>query len=200
MKLIKSSILAIAALLATGTAFAQTTDSDDINISAAFSSSIDLNVTDGANISFVVASLDNYTNGLVDPTAYTSTFQVSSSVDFKVDLASTSFSDGNGNELSAGNFGYTVSDAGTYQVGTNHLLLGGSTSPAPLAVLGAPRTIVEATGSGNAGPFTANTFKIKFELGTAAARAVSGLPILLQQNIAPATYTSVVTLTASAMP
>ena len=173
---------------------------DEINISASFSSSIDLTVTDGANISFVVASLDDYTNGLADPTAYNSTFEVNSSVDFKVDLTSTDFADAGGNILDAGNFGYVISDAGTNVAGTNHLLLGASASPSAMAVLGTNNEIITATGDGNAGSAAANTYVVKFELGTAAARAVSGLPQLLDQNVAPSTYTSVVTLTASGMP
>ncbi|MDX2285057.1 MAG: hypothetical protein NW241_12905 [Bacteroidia bacterium] len=202
MQALKGSIVLFFALLLSFGAIAQTDDTDEINISAAFSSSIDLTVTSGDNISFVVASLEQYTDGLADPAgvAYSSIFEVNASVDFKVDLSSTDFTDGAGNTLNAGNFGYTLEDAGTYQVGTNHLLLGGSATPSSMAVLGAPQTVVEAAGSGNAGPATANRFKINFELGTAAARAVSGLPTLLSQNIAPTTYTSVVTLTASAMP
>jgi hypothetical protein len=193
-------VLSLVSFLGMGSAVAQTTDSDDINVTAVFKTSIDLNVVSGANISFLVESLDDYTNGLSDPTAYTSTFEVSASVNFKVDLSSTNFTDGSGNTLNAQNFGYTIADAGTYQVGTNHLLDGGTTSPSALALLGANNTIVEATGSGNAGPATANRFNLNFELGTAGVRALSGLPILLSQNIAPSTYTSVVTLTASAMP
>lgn len=178
-------------------AFAQ---SDDINISAAFSSSIDCTVTSGTDISFVVATLDDYTNGLADPTAYSSTFEVNASVNFKVDLTSTQFTDPNGNVLDARNFGYTISDAGTHTVGSNHLLMGGTASPSAMALLGTDREIVTSTADGNAGAAAANRFTLKFELGTAAVRAVSNLPQLLDQNIAPTTYASVVTLTASAMP
>lgn len=197
MKLFKSALIASAAVLFAGNVFAQ---SSDIQISAAFSSSIDLTVTDGANISFTVATLDDYTNGLEDATLYTSTFEVNSSVDFKVDLVATDFADANGNVLDANNFGYTVIDNGTNVVGTNHMLLGATTSPSAYSLLGDDSEIITATGDGNAGTAAANSYKLKFELGTAAVRAVSGLPALIDQNVAPATYSSTVTLTASAMP
>ncbi len=198
MNFFKSLVLGMMLMLAATMSFGQA--EDDINISAAFSSSIDLTVTGGENISFVVATLDNYTNGLADPTAYNSTFVVNSSVSFKVDLTSTDFTDGGGNILDARNFGYRISDAGTYAAGTNHLLMGAASATSDMAVLGTNREIITATGDGNAGNAAANAFNLKFELGTADVRAVSGLPTLLEQNIAPSTYTSVVTLTASAMP
>ncbi len=197
MKLFKSALIASVAVLFTGSAFAQ---SDDIQISAAFSSSIDLSVTDGANISFTVASLDDYTNGLAHATNYTSTFEVNSSVNFYVDLVATDFTDPAGNVLDADNFGYNISDNGTNVVGTNHVLLGDLASPSAYALLGDDNTIIKSYGDGNAGTAAANSYKLKFELGTAAVRAVSGLPALIDQNIAPATYSSTVTLTASAMP
>lgn len=197
MNLLKSAFIASFALFFAGSTFAQ---SDDIQISAAFSSSIDLTVTDGANISFTVASLDDYTNGLADATAYTSTFEVNSSVDFKVDLVATDFADASGNVLDADNFGYVISDNGTNTVGTNHKLLGATTTPSSYALLGTDSEIISATGTGNAGTAAANSFKLKFELGTAAVRTVSSLPALIDQNVAPATYASTVTLTASAMP
>lgn len=198
MRVTKFFFSAIALFLMGGFAFAQS--SDEIQISAAFSSSIDLTVTEGDNISFTVATLDDYTNGLADPTAYNSKFVVNSSVDFKVDLTATPFDDGNGNILNANNFGYTIADAGTHAAGTNHLLMGAATTPSTYALLGNNTEVVTATGSGNAGDATQNAFTLKFELGTAAVRTISGLPRLLDQNIAPATYSSTVTLTASAMP
>ncbi|MDX2249564.1 MAG: hypothetical protein SF052_22460 [Bacteroidia bacterium] len=173
---------------------------DDINVSAAFSSSIDLTVTSGANISFVVATLGEYTGGVSSPYNYISDFSVNSSVSFKVDLASTNFTDAAGNTLDAGNFGFRILDNGTYAVGVNHLLLGDVNSPSAVAVLGPTTEVVTASGSGNAGPSSANAFRLQFELGTPAVRAISGLPTLLDQNIIPGTYTGVVTLTASAMP
>lgn len=198
MKLFKSLFAMTLACLLTVSLQAQ---SDEINISAAFSSSIDLTVTDGANISFTVASLDDYNNGLADNSGdtYTATFVINSSVDFKVDLVATDFTNPDGGVLNANNFGYQVIDNGTNVVGTNHLLLGATTSPSTLALLGTDTEIITSSGDGNAGSSAANSFKIRFQLGTAAVRAVSGLDPLLDQNIAPSTYSSTVTLTASGM-
>ncbi len=173
---------------------------DNIQLQAAFSSSIDLNVTAGSTINFSVATLGEYTGGVASPYDYFADFEVSASQHFQVILSSSPFSDGNGHNLSEGNFGYRLIDNGTYEAGTHHLLLGGSGSPSGLAVLGPPRTIIEATGNGNAGPASANAYRIHFELGTPETRALSGLPTLLDQRIAPGIYTGVVTLTALAMP
>jgi len=198
MRVTKFFLSAILMVFASSFAFAQATD--EIQISAAFSSSIDLTVTEGDNISFTVATLDDYTNGLADPTAYNSKFVVNSSVDFKVDLTATPFDDGNGNILDANNFGYTIADAGTHAAGANHLLMGATASPSAYALLGNNTEVVTASNDGNAGDASQNAYILKFELGTDNVRSVSGLPRLLDQNIAPATYSSTVTLTASAMP
>ncbi|MEM6765300.1 MAG: hypothetical protein AAF824_05990 [Bacteroidota bacterium] len=198
MKLFKTLFVAALACLFTVSVQAQ---SDEINISAAFSSSIDLTVTNGANISFTVASLTDYNDGLADLSGdtYTATFVINSSVDFKVDLGSTDFTNPEGDVLAAANFGYEIFDNGTNVVGTNHQLVGGTTSPSTLTTLGSATEIITATGDGNAGSSTSNSFKIRFQLGTAAVRAVSGLGTLLSQNIAPSTYSATVTLTASAV-
>lgn len=174
--------------------------SDDIQISAAFSSSIDLTVTDGANISFVVASLDHYTNGLKDPTAYSSTFEINSSVEYKVDLVATDFADASGNILDVDNFGYYLESIGTNRPGRNLKMLGTATNPSHYALLGNDETIIKSNGQGNVGTADKNRFKVHFELGTSDVRGISSLPALIDQNIAPGTYSSTVTLTASAMP
>ncbi|MDX2285745.1 MAG: hypothetical protein NW241_16375, partial [Bacteroidia bacterium] len=177
MSILKRALSFSAAAFASVALFAQATDSDDINISATFTSAIDLNVTAGDNIAFTVATLEEYSNGVADPAgiAYSSTFEVSASTDFEVELSATDFLSAAGDTLDAANFGYTIEDMGTYQAGVNHLLLGAAASPSAIAVLGTDEMIVEAAGAGNAGPFSANTYKLNFELGTAAARAVSGL-------------------------
>ncbi|MCI4668197.1 MAG: hypothetical protein MRZ79_08670 [Bacteroidia bacterium] len=178
--------------------FAQS--SDEITINAAFSSYINLNVTEGANINFSVKSIGDYTGGMSSPYNYFSIFEVSSSQNFKVDLVATTFGDGNGNFLDANNFGYRISDEGEHLVNVNHLLLGATNSPSNLALLGANTEIVTPTGDGNAGSNLQNRYKLQFELGTPGVRALSGLPRLLDQNISPASYVGTVTLTASAMP
>ncbi|MEO0897773.1 MAG: hypothetical protein AAFY71_15310 [Bacteroidota bacterium] len=174
--------------------------SDEIQVTAAFSSYITLNVTSGANISFEVKSLGDYTGGMSSPYNYFSLFEVASSLDFKVDLSATNFDDGNGNLLDARNFGFRLSDEGENKVNVNHLLLGAGNSPSELALLGTNQEIITSYNQGNAGGPQKNAFKIQFELGTPATRNISGLPRLLDQNIVPGAYVGTVTLTASAMP
>jgi hypothetical protein len=179
---------------------AQTSDSDDIQVTAVFKNAIDLTITAGANVNFLVASQGDYLGGVSSPYNYFSDFEVSSSTNFQVSLSSTNFSDGEGRVLDARNFGYRLLDNGSHLAGVNHLLLGQASSPSPLAALGSNQVIVAATGAGNAGRAETNRFRIHFELGTADVRALSSLPTLLEQQIVPSTYTAVVTLTASAMP
>ncbi|MDX1908766.1 MAG: hypothetical protein SF053_17145 [Bacteroidia bacterium] len=187
-------------LMLSGVLAAQTTDTDDIQVNAVFKPVIDLRVTGGASINFLVATLGEYEGGVSSPFDYFSDFDVSSSVNFQVMLSNTPFLDEEGRELDSRNVGFRIQDNGTYQAGVNHLLLGQPVSPSALAVMGTPVTLVSATGSGNAGNRTANAYRLHFELGTPDTRAISGLTSMLEQRIAPSTYTSVVTLTASAMP
>ncbi|RMG59019.1 MAG: hypothetical protein D6722_22860 [Bacteroidetes bacterium] len=179
---------------------AQTSDDDDIQVTASFASSLDLTITSGSQVNFVVATTGEYTGGVASPYNYFSDFTVTASTSFKVILSATDFNDGEGNTLPAENFGYRLYDNGTHVAGVDHLLLGGVVSPSALAILGQDTEIITPMGNGNAGTAAANTFRIHFELGTPATRALSGLPSLLEQGIAPATYSGVVTLTAMAMP
>ncbi|TAE48307.1 MAG: hypothetical protein EAZ89_15455, partial [Bacteroidetes bacterium] len=73
---------------------AQTSDADDINVSAAFQASIDLTVTEGANINFVIATQGEYLGGVSSPYQYFSEFTVTSSTDFQVTIAASDLSDG----------------------------------------------------------------------------------------------------------
>ena len=178
----------------------QATDDDNLLVSANFAASLDLTITSGSQVNFVVATTGEYTGGVASPYNYFSDFTVTASTSFQVTLSATDFTDGGGNTLDAANFGYRVYDNGTHVAGVDHLLLGQANSPSPLAILGEDTEIISPTGAGNAGTAAANTFRLHFELGTPATRALSGLPTLLEQGIAPATYSGVVTLTAMAMP
>jgi len=190
----------ITCLLAVGVRHGQAQTTDDIQVTASFTSYIQLSVTDGENIDFRVRSIGDYSGGISSPYDYFSIFEVSSSQDFKVDLVATPFTDGNGNALDANNFGYRISDEGDHLVNVNHLLIGGGNSPSDLSLLGEEKEIVTAHNEGNSGGTDKNRFKLQFELGTPGVRSLSGLPRLLDQNIAPANYTGTVVLTASAMP
>ncbi|GAB4420848.1 MAG: hypothetical protein OHK0039_34970 [Bacteroidia bacterium] len=179
---------------------AQVDASDDVQVTAHFSSSLDLRIVSGATVNFVVATMGEYSGGVASPYNYFSDFTVTASVNYRVAISSTDFSNGAGETLAAGNFGYRLFDNGTHSAGVNYLLLGAATSPSPMGILGTTRDIITPLPAGNAGPPTANAFRIHFELGTPAARALSGLPTLLEQSIVPGQYTGTVTLTVSAEP
>ena len=173
---------------------------DQIELTASFRSSIDLTVISGSNIYFSISNIDEYQNGLEDPNTYSSVFEVNSSVDFRVELSSTDFISGTGNILSSKNFGFTIDDIGTHRTGRNHKFMGTATSPSHLNLLGSDIELITPSGQGNSGSADANRFRLTFELGTAETRKKSGLPTLLDQNITPGTYSSIITLTASGMP
>lgn len=63
-----------------------------------------------------------------------------------------------------------------------------------------PKTILVPGPQGNAGSFERNAYKIRIGIAAPNIRAITGLSNLLEQNIAPATYTTVLTLTAYADP
>ncbi|MEM8897865.1 MAG: hypothetical protein AAGC85_07160, partial [Bacteroidota bacterium] len=56
--------------------------------------------------------------------------------------------------------------------------------------------ILESGPEGNAGSYEENQFKIWWRLGYTTHTSKIGLPPLLDQNIAPGTYTTTMTLTA----
>lgn len=179
---------------------AQTDETDDIQLSAAFEASIDLRVTEGSSISFVVATTSEYTGGLASPYQYFSEFTVTSSTAFQVVLSAADLADGAGRTLDIRNLGCRLTDYGTHTAGVQHLLMGAAASPSALALLGPSLTLITATGPGNAGTAAQNRFRIQFELATPELRALSGLPTLLEQRITPGVYRTVILLTASPMP
>lgn len=180
---------------------AQVEDSDDIVVQVVIPPCLDIRIVEGKNVDFVVSSLDNYVNGISDPLAYSTVFEVSSSQNFQVMLLTALFySPTTDDELASGNFGFRIEDAGNYAVGDRHLLLGGSSSPSPLAAMDTDHTIITAANLGNSGNYADNRFRLSFELGTASVRALSGLPTLLEQNIAPVTYIGAVLLLATTTP
>ncbi|MEM8901386.1 MAG: hypothetical protein AAGC85_24970, partial [Bacteroidota bacterium] len=78
--------------------------SDEINISAAFEQSIELQIVGNANCSFTFSSIAHYTNGFTANGNHGSNhiqFQIASSTNFQVDMSNTAFTDGAGNTLDA---------------------------------------------------------------------------------------------------
>lgn len=192
-KFFKTSILALLTVISTQVSFAQD-NTGTIQLTAVFSNSILLNVTEGASITFVVDELSKYQNGVV--ATDTSTFNVSATADYQVSMAATSFVSGE-DSLDANNFGVKIFNAGTHTVGQNANVI----LPTGTQLLGTEQTIVNSGALGNRGGTSANTFKLLFELGTQDVQdaQTNKLGTLLSQGIVPGSYVGTVTLTASAL-
>ena len=182
--------------------------SDEINISAAFSSSIDLRIASGANINFTFTSLDDYQNGK----SGTSIFEVASSVSFSVAISMTAFTNSDGEELELKNLSYRIGalPGDVNEEGVRWIFSEANTSsPKYINSNGAslsgvhfattsPHTVLAPGPVGNAGSYEDNKFFLNFHLGVAGHQVIPeiDLPPLLDQNIAPGTYTCTVTLEA----
>ena len=188
--------------------FSASAQSDEINISAAFSSSIDLRISYGANINFTFATLEDYQSGK----SGNSQFQVASSVNFNIDISMTPFTNADGDEINLKNLAFRTwvpvdrqseegqrwnfEDGNT--VGTNKRVFNSEYYSQLHVATTSARTVITAAGNGNAGTYEDNMFGILFHFGIAAHQSINGinLPSLLDQNIAPGTYTCTVTLEA----
>ena len=182
--------------------------SDEINISAAFTSSIDLRVTSGANINWTFATLDDYKNGKCGFPV----FQVASSVNFNVYFSMTPFTSPDGDEIDLKNITYWwgVAEAKSAEVGDRIVFgdphYGTGTGAVHAGVYHGglnygTTTEMHLIGpgpDGNAGDYEENTFTISICINHGSHRATVGMPALLDQNIAPGTYTATIKLEASA--
>ena len=200
----KQTILSLFLLSFSICAFAQ---SDEINISAAFEQSIELQIVGNANCSFTFSSIAHYTNGFAANGNHGSNhiqFQVASSTDFQVDMSNTAFTDGAGNTLDARYFHVRLhyqNDASDYKDRydwgpSDGFGIKSTLSGAYILQEGVTRTVVIPGPNGNAGNFEDNDFKIRIGVGVQSVAARNKLPIMLDANITPGTYTSVLTLTA----
>lgn len=183
--------------------------SDEINISAAFTSSIDLRIASGANINWTFATLKDYNEGKCGFPV----FQVASSVNFNVYFSMTPFTSPDGDEIDLQNITYWwgVAKEKSAEVGdrivfgTPHFTEGTNAVHAGVYHGGlnyATTTEMHLIGpgpGGNAGNYEENTFTIAICINHGSHRAIVGaLPNLLDQNIAPGTYTATIKLEASA--
>lgn len=180
---------------------------DEINISASFAQSIALRITSGASINLTFSTLNDYKGGK----SGVSYFEVSSSTSFNVDFSCTPFTNADGDEIALENLTYRLvifdpidDGKGTrWNFGTPNTSDGINQfndrikGPVNYATT-SPITLLIPGSEGNAGNYTDNQFKINFWLGHPSRNSLPevNLPTLLDQNIAPGTYTCTVTLEA----
>ncbi|MEM6764388.1 MAG: hypothetical protein AAF655_05675 [Bacteroidota bacterium] len=181
--------------------------SDEINISAAFAQSIALRVTSGANITWTFSTISDYENGKVA----NSYFEVSSSTNFNVDVSFTPFTNAEGDELNLKNLSFRVRvpiassggqgtrwDFGAHNTSNNGAQESTEHFSGVHFATTTPRTILVPGPNGNAGDYAENIYRLTLRLGskTHSSDPAINLPVLLDQNIAPGVYTCTVTLEA----
>ncbi|MEL6194192.1 MAG: hypothetical protein AAFR66_19180 [Bacteroidota bacterium] len=192
----KIRILCLALLLPV---FVQS-QTDEINISAAFTTSLSLRITGDPNVEWVLTTIDQYKNGF-NPAARKVGFEVSSSVSYRVEIGMTEMTSASGDILDIGNIAFRA-DVNTAEMrakhGSSFIWASGnrddyssaypaSTTPIPIILPGP---------DGNAGGYDQNQFRIRIGLGGPVVRNLNDMPTLLDQNIPPGVYAAVVTLEA----
>ena len=184
---------------------------DEINISAAFTNFIDLRVTGGASVEFNFTTITHYQQGIVNDNA--SSFEIASSTDFEVFASFTPFVSPDGDEVDQKNLTYLLvvptarqsEEGNRWNFGTPQVDIrpkGTYKSWYHSGAYHADETeikLLEPGSSGNAGSYEDNQFGIIWRLGYNPHTSKLGMPTMLDQNIAPGTYTTTLTLTAQAL-
>lgn len=138
-----------------------------------------LQVISGGNIEFAVNTISQYSNGIPNTAGTTTTFTVSSTVNFAVNLyaeGANMIGTDLGGSLPVTNIGYTMAETGTGADATNWNLNSVATTNVLASAKGATSVIVDGISSIAAGNAAQNTFQIKWELATPAVLgAVGGL-------------------------
>lgn len=180
----------------------------EIQVSATFSSSIDLRIDGDANVNWNIDTREEYENGFW-PVERRTGFSVSSSVNFRVDISSTRMFDAAGNELPLWNLGYRIEPANSAvqnEYGTRYIWgpkdgAGESANLSGIYIASeTQKTVIMPGPAGNAGGYERNAFKIRTGISADNIRAITGRPRLIEQNIVPGTYVTILTLTANAEP
>lgn len=185
----KISTFLFAVLLSAGMAFSQpVSDMGVIPIGVTLNSILRLNIVSGGNIEFVVSSIDQYTNGILNSTLYDTRFTVSSSVDFDVDMyaenASLLGTDDPAHTMPLNNIGYQVTINGTGAIPANYAIPSNAAVTALLSVAGTD--IITGAANAAAGDAVKNDFTINWELATGAAAL--NAQSLLEQSLTADRY------------
>lgn len=151
-----------------------------IPIGVNLNSILRLQVISGGNIEFAVNTIAQYTGGIVSTTGTTTTFTVSSTVNFDVHLyaegANMIGTDLSGN-LPVNNIGFQMTESGGGDDGTEwNLYTVGGVNVLASAKVGPTALIVEGLGSLAAGSATQNKFEIHWELATPGVLGAAGGP------------------------
>ncbi|MEM6767494.1 MAG: hypothetical protein AAF655_21325 [Bacteroidota bacterium] len=181
--------------------------SDEINISASFAQSIELRITNGANVSWTFTTISQYETGF-SPQSRHVDFEVASSINFSVQFEMGPMTNAGGDQLDIGNISLRpcikLEDIGligtrhefgesTYSVPVNSKgYLAGKVFPANAGV----QTLFTPGPNGNAGDFSDNQLAIRIGMGAYGQTQWWGMKTMLEQNITPGTYTGTMTLTA----
>lgn len=177
-------------------------DNATIPIGVTLNSILRLTVVSGGNIEFVVNTMNDYTNGINSGgtnTRYWTKFNVASSVDYTVSMYSEETAliatdvAGAGSTIPLNNVGFTLGDgAGGALVDNtpaNYVYIGEGSAE------GLDDTSIDLV-TGEAGDATANSFTIKWRLGTMEAGGATTMfaTSLLSQSIDAGRYSTNVVL------
>lgn len=177
----KKLLLVSMAIISVSLAKAQpVSDIAIIPIGVNLNSILRLQVISGGNIEFAVNTIAQYTGGISNTTGTTTTFTVSSTVNFDVNLyaegANMIGTDLGGN-LPVNNIGFSMAETGGGTDGTEwDLHTVGTVNVLASAKAGPTALIVEGLGSLAAGNAAQNKFEIRWELATANVLAATGGP------------------------
>lgn len=184
----KKLFFSLLPLLLGGTLLAQpVSDNAVIPVAVTLNSILRLNIVSGGNVEFSVNTLDQFTNGISNSSAYDTKFTVASSIDFDVVLMAEDANligsdDATGTStVTLDNIGYTMSEDGTGTPATNWTM---STALAALTALEVE--IIQSIVNNGAGDVAQNSFTVNWEMGTGGAPMNTNS--LLQQSIAADRY------------
>lgn len=136
-----------------------------------------LQVISGGNIEFAVNTIAQYSSGIPNTAGTTTTFTVSSTVNFAVNLyaeGANLIGTDLGGVLPVANIGYTMAETGTGADATNWNLNSVATTNILASAKGASSVIVDGISSIAAGNAAQNTFQIKWELATPNVLGAAG--------------------------
>jgi len=164
----KISTFLFAVLLSASMAFSQPVkDFGVIPIGVTLNSILRLNIVSGGNIEFVVNTIDQYDNGIVNSALFDTHFTVASSENFNVIMYSESATltgTDLGGPMPVENIGYIMEvGTGGGTIGTNWDFPNGIALPSALIVT--PTIIIQGLAL-SAGDPVQNSFIINWELGT----------------------------------